>query len=192
MEFRNGSTPPKNPVAMRSTSFSTSTPKPRAEGSSPSAPAKESRRSNCFFGFLLWAKMALNCGTRSVRRGAGALWAPFSADRAGRRAKSLLAQFWALFSHLASSVPTVSVWYIIKRASIFGGVFLHWTCSGKNSREKNLLLLCFATQDLRSETGASCNLRPDFQISHRPPNLPNTAYWKTWLFSKPDRLCRTM
>ncbi len=104
---------------MRFASFSTSTPKPRAEGSSPSAPAKESRRSNCFFGFLLWAKMALNCGTRSVRRGAGRQWRPFSVDRAGRRDKSLLAQFWALFSHLAASVSTASVWYIIKRASLF-------------------------------------------------------------------------
>jgi len=35
----NGLTPPKTPVVMRVASFSTSTPKPRAKGSSPSAPA---------------------------------------------------------------------------------------------------------------------------------------------------------
>ncbi len=140
---------------MRSASFSTATPKPRAEGSSPSAPAKESRRSNRFFGFLLWEKMALNCGTRSVLRGVGALWAPFSADRAGRRDKSLLAQFWALFSHLASSVSTVSVWYIIKRASKSWSGFPHWTCSGKIDREKkssflvlqrSFCVMCFLQQ----------------------------------------------
>ncbi len=42
-------------------------------------------------------KNSLNCGTRSVRRGAGALWAPFSADRAGRRDKSLLLQICSIF-----------------------------------------------------------------------------------------------
>ncbi len=124
--FENGSTPREIGSVMLVLCFSTATPEPRAEGSSPSAPAKESRRSNRFFGFLLWAKMALNCGTRSVRRGAGRQWRPFSADRAGRRDKSLLLQNRSTFRFCFVPLLTFSSGTSSKEHQFGGCGFCVW------------------------------------------------------------------
>ena len=68
--------------------FLTSTPKPRAEGSSPSAPAKNSATAFAVALFFRNGSGRIR-GTRSVSRGAGRRWRPSSADRAGRRDKSV-------------------------------------------------------------------------------------------------------
>ena len=89
--------------------FSTSTPKPRAEGSNPSAPAKDLARNSLEFrAFLVfWG-------------GGDAVY-----DVA------LYGVYFALFSFLFVSVSSFSVWYIINKSSKIWGALSCFTGLGQ-------------------------------------------------------------
>ena len=82
------------------------TPKPRAEGSSPSAPAKESTDFSVLFPLFTLFYGYFTCFSHIDKTAAHGLF------------RTPLFHFHTVFCSLCATQSTQSVWYIIKKASI--------------------------------------------------------------------------